>query len=170
MKKSKMIIALVMLVLIMGVGYAAFSTRITITTSATGAGGISVKYKCSCTAVTGLTGATAPTGSCTPTTEGTATTATMTATLRQPGDSVTCTWTVKNYSAFRVKTTGLSCTHTNVKSPFTSSNTAVGATTLAVNGTTTFTVTIGYLSSITSQPSTTTSGQVTCTIPWAQIA
>lgn len=168
--KSKMVIGLVMLLLIMGVGYAAFNTRITVTTTATGAGGINMKYSCSCTGSSGLSGATTPTGTCTPSSETATTTGTMSAKLNQPGDKVTCTWTIKNYSAFRVTSTGVSCTTTAVTNPFKATSTALGKTTLAVNDTTTFSVSIEYLSSVTSQPSTTTSGTVTCTVPWAQIA
>ena len=168
--KSKMVTAFVMLLLVMGVGYAAFNTRITITTTATGAGGISVKYSCGCTGSAGLSGATLPTGTCTPVSETATPTGTMTAQLYQPGDKVTCTWTVKNYSSFRItSSSGVSCTHIN-SSPFKSTNTSLSKTTLGVGDTATFTVSIEYLSNVTSQPSTTTSGTVTCTVPWAQIA
>lgn len=170
-KKTAIMFAFCVAIGIMGVVYAAFGTRLTVTTTATGSGGIDIRYTCSCSGTAGLTGGTTPTGTCTPTTEGSATDATMSATLYQPGDSVTCTWTAKNYSSFRVKTSAaMSCSGT-LASAFTRSNsTLASGTTLAVNGTTTFSVTIGYASSITSQPGTTDSGTVTCTVPWTQVA
>lgn len=170
-KKTAIMFSFCVAIAIMGIVYAAFSTNLTVTTTATGAGGIDIRYRCSCAGTAGLSGATVPTGTCTPLTEGSADSATMSADLYQPGDSVTCTWTAKNYSSFRVKTTAaMSCTGT-LASAFTRTNSALASgTTLAVNGETTFSVTIGYSSSVTSQPSTTESGTVTCTIPWAQAA
>lgn len=170
-KKTTIMFAFCVAIAVMGIVYAAFSTNLTVTTTATGAGGIDIRYKCSCTGTAGLTGGTKPTGVCTPTTEGSATNETMSATLYQPGDSVTCTWTAKNYSSFRVKTTAaLTCTGTLAEAFTKSNSTLASGTTLERNGETTFSVTIGYDSSVTSQPETTNSGTVTCTLPWSQVA
>lgn len=167
-KKSIMMIALCCGLLIMAVAYAAFATNLTVTTTVSGAG-LNVKLGCSCAAGTaGLTGATAPSATCGPTTLTQTATGSMTATLYQPGDSVTCTYTIQNDSAFNVEVNGFECG--SLASPFTATHSSIAdGTVIAAGSSKTFTLTMGYLSTITSQPSTTSSGTVTCTVPVSQV-
>lgn len=158
---------------IMAIAYAAFQTTLTITGTTTQSGSFGVKIFAEAASVTGtagITGGTAPTATCAPLEASASTTGTMTATLRQPGDTVTCSYKVKNTGTLKAKANGnFSCSPSSLASPFTSSVTwkktalAAGAT----SGVGEITITIGYLSSITSQPST-TSATVTCNFPYAQ--
>lgn len=168
-KKSILMVSLCVGIAVMAIAYAAFSTTLQINTTVTSAGGLDIKLSCSCaTGTAGLTGATKPTATCTPTSPTNTTAGIMTASLRQPGDSVSCTYTIKNDSLFNVKTTDdINCG--SLSSPFTSSVTALPEDTVITAGSSkTFTITMGYLSSITSQPSTTT-GSITCTVPISQV-
>ena len=168
-KKSILMVSLCVGIAVMAIAYAAFSTTLQINTTVTSAGGPDVRLSCSCaTGTAGLSGATAPSATCTPTSLSQTSSATMSATLHQPGDSVTCTYTIKNNSSFNMKTTAaINCG--SLSSPFTSSvSTLAKDTVIAAGSSKTFTITMGYLSSITSQPSTTT-GSITCTIPMSQV-
>lgn len=167
-KKSIWVIALCIGIGIMAVGYAAFSTTLTINTTVSGAG-LNVKLGCNCSVGTaGLAGATAPTATCTPTSLSQTTTGTMTAQLYQPGDSVTCTYSIQNDSEFNVEVNDFECG--SLTSPFTASHTSIADGTVIASGSSkTFTLTMGYLSSITSQPGTTDSGTVTCKVPVSQV-
>jgi len=175
MKEKTMLILMLAIsaaVIAMAVVYAAFNSSLQITATVNTSGGIDVKTSCSCsTGIPGLTGAsTVPTATCTPTALSNTTQATMTAKLYQPGDEITCTYTIQNDSAFSVKTEGpLTCG--TLASPFTfeydDSNIPTG-TVIPVGGSKTFTLTMGYNSTITSQPSTTT-GTVMCGMGIVQV-
>ena len=102
--KNVLIVALVAVVLVMAVGYAAFAQQLTITSTATvteQTENWNVHYDKSKTsgvgvvdATTGTGGTTAPLG--TIGYDGTGQTATINATLNQPGDKVKFTLTIKN--------------------------------------------------------------------------
>ena len=161
--KKTIIIMTMCIVAMMTIVYAALSSSLKVNVSATPGGGICVSYTCSCSTTTGLTGAAAPSATCN------ATANTMTATLHQPGDSGTCTFTVKNCSNFRITSSAaLSCT--SMSSPFiaTIDQTINKSTIVAKNGTTTFKIKIAYDTLTTSQPSS-TSGTITCSVPWKQV-
>ncbi len=174
-KKTVMAVTLCAMLAVMAVVYAAFQTTLTVTTTTTQSGNFSLQLiaaKASVTGTPGLTGAAnSPTASCTSTSG--STTGTMSATLYQPGDTVTCSWKVKNTGTLGAKANGnFSCSPkpSEIGSPFTSSVTwkkstlAAGATSATTDE---ITMTIGYLSSITSQP-TVTSTTITCNFPYTQ--
>lgn len=171
-KKTVMAVTLCAMLAVMAVVYAAFQTTLTVTTTTTQSGNFSLQLiaeSASVTGTKGLTGAAnSPTAACTSTSG--STTGTMTATLYQPGDTVTCSWKVKNTGTLGAKANGnFSCSPAKLASPFTSSVTwkkstlAAGATSNAGE----VTMTIGYDSSITSQP-TTTKATITCNFPYTQ--
>lgn len=170
-KKTLMAVALCGMLAAMAVVYAAFQTTLTVTGTTTQTGNFSMQLvaeSASVTGTAGLTGATAPTASCTNISG--STTGTMQAKLYQPGDTVTCSWKVKNSGTLKAKANGnYSCSPSSLSSPFTSSVTWK-KTALAAGSTSTageITMTIGYLSSITSQPTTTTAS-ITCNFPYTQ--
>ena len=174
-KKTIAMLSLCVGLAVMAIAYAAFQSQLTVTVGLSGTG-LDVKMSCKCnTGVAGLSGATVPTATCTPGTATNTTTGTMAATLYQPGDEVTCEFTIKNDSAFDVKVNNLegngemSCT--SLSTPFISNVDAILAqdTVIAKNGgTAKFTIEMGYLNTITSQPST-TSGSMSCTVPLVQV-
>ena len=173
-KKTVMAVTLCAMLAVMAVVYAAFQTTLTVTTTTTQSGNFSLQLiaeNASVTGTKGLTGAAnSPTAACTSTSG--STTGTMSATLYQPGDTVTCSWKVKNTGTLGAKANGnFSCSPepSKIGSPFTSSVTwkkttlAAGATSNAGE----VTMTIGYDSSVTSQP-TTTEATITCNFPYTQ--
>lgn len=170
-KKTIMAVALCGMLAAMAVVYAAFQTTLTVTGTTTQSGSFSLQIIAEAASVTGtagLTGGTAPTATCTNTSG--STTGTMAAKLYQPGDTVTCSYKVKNAGTLKAKANGnYSCSPSSLASPFSGSVTwkksalAKGATSAAGE----ITMTITYLSSITSQPST-TSASITCNFPYTQ--
>ncbi len=174
-KKTIMAVALCIMLAAMAVVYAAFQTVLTVTGTTTQSGNFGLVLFAesgSVTGTAGLTGATAPTATCTPTETNASgsTSGTMAAKLYQPGDTVTCSYKVKNVGTLKAKANGnYSCSPSSLASPFSSSVTwkksalAKGATSAAGE----ITMTITYLSSITSQPSTTTAS-ITCNFPYTQ--
>lgn len=174
-KKTIMAVALCGMLAAMAVVYAAFQTTLTVTGTTTQSGSFGLVIFAEAGSVTGtagLTGGKAPTATCQPieTAASSSTTATMAAKLYQPGDTVTCSYKVKNVGTLKAKANGnYSCSPTSLASPFSSSVTwkksalAAGAT--SASGEVTMTIT--YLSSITSQPST-TSASITCNFPYTQ--
>lgn len=179
-KKSIFMFALCIGISVMAIAYAAFSTSLSISATSSQAGTFSVQLiaeSASVTGTAGLTGATAPTATCGSTTASTS--GTMTATLNQPGDSVTCKWKVKNAGNLKAKANGnYSCTNSGGMTTSASSSASTpmwysvtwAKTALAAGATSNsgeVQITINYSSSITSQPST-TSGTVTCSFPYAQ--
>ncbi len=169
-RKTIVMTVLVVSLAVMAIVYAAFSTNLKVTVTATGAG-IDVGYACTCTGTAGLSGATVPTGTCSVASNKLS--ITISATLHQPADNVACKITATNNSGFAVKVgTAFTCGDA-LATPF-SSSVSGGPTTsdaaVAVGGKKEWTVNIGYLTSITSQPTTTTSKTLTCTMTWVQAA
>ena len=178
-KKTIMLYTLCIGIGLMAIAYAAFTTTFNVsgTTSQIGTFGVQLT-ECWCRVGTGLEGATAPTGSCTPSGTNKSASATITATLNQPGDFVTCYFDVVNTGNLKAKPNGNpTCTPS---SGITSSASSSGATPMyyekyweknALSGGATLAdeiaIVIAYSSSITSQPSA-TSGSVTCTFPYTQ--
>lgn len=178
--KNYLIIALLAILIVMGIGYAAFSTSLNITGSAnisstwnvafdttktTGVSGVVSK-------TTGFSGGTAPDGTVSYGENGQ--TATINATLRQPGDKVTFTLTIKNTGTITAKlatpsvkgtnctASGLTCTSSSGHIKFTVGNPA--STTLpASTGTTTITVTAEFPNTTVSS-STTENASITVTL------
>lgn len=179
-KKTVMMFSLCVAIAIMAIAYAAFSTTLTINGTTSQIGTFSLQLiaeSASVTGTAGVSGATAPTATCTNTSG--ATTGTMTATLYQPGDTVTCSWKVKNTGTLKAKANGnATCT---VGSGITTSATSSLTTPMwyaytwektalaksATSGAGEITITINYSSSITSDPTTKT-GTVSCTFPYTQ--
>ena len=179
-KNSVLMVGLCVGIAVMAIAYAAFSTTLNITATSTQIGSFSMQLIAesgSVTGTAGLTGGTAPTATCTNTSG--ATTGTMTANLYQPGDSVTCSFKVKNTGNLKAKAGGnISCSVGNGMTTSASSSastpmwysTTWKKTALAANTTSDageVTITIKYSANITSQPSKTT-GTVTCTLPYTQ--
>ena len=179
-RKAIMSYTLCIGIAVMAIVYAAFSTTLNVsgTTSQIGTFGVQLTGG-SCTAVAGLTGATAPTVSITPSGSNKSASATVTASLNQPGDYVICYFDVVNTGNLKAKVSGsYSCTPSDVmatKYADTSSSKpmyyAISWNNSSLAGGQTvqkaIEFTINYSSKITSQP-TTTSGTVTCTFPYTQ--
>ncbi len=170
-RKTTVLTVFVVALAVMAIVYAAFSTNLKVNVTASGAG-INVTYTCTCTGSAGLTGATAPSGTCTVASNNQ--TITIAATLYQPADNVACAITATNNSGFAVKvSTAFTCN--SLSSPFSSSISSAPATSdaaVAVGGTKKWTVNIGYASSVTSDPSSSnkTSPTLTCDMAWSQAA
>lgn len=181
--KNLVIAALCVAIGIMAVAYAAFSTTLTVNGTLTQIGTFGVQITgCSCTKTAGITGATAPTGSCTPSGQTQSTSATVTAGFVQPGDTVTCTFNVVNTGNLKAKASG-DATCTSSASVTTSESTSAAKpfyytkswkkTALTKSGTTgatatgDITITMKYSKNISTQP-TATSGSVSCTFPYTQ--
>ncbi len=164
--KNILIGGLMAIVVVMAVGYAAFATQLNVNGTANITSSWKVAFdttKTSAyTATTGLTGATAPTGTIT---FGNDQTATLVANLNQPGDKIVFTLTVKNTGTLKAKlgaptltgtsctVNGLTCTSTSGHIKFTVTNPS--PTSLAAKtGTSTITVTAEYPNTTISSAST----------------
>ena len=169
--KNILIGALLAVILIMGVGYAAFAQQLTIN----GTASISSTWQVELTDIesTGHTG----TGVDVPYAAGTAedgtklvnsTTAQFKADLKSPGDSVTYTVTVENKGNIDAEVGSITFTEGNEAAPISYSYTGINeGDPLNASGNTTFTVTVTYDSSITEQPEI-TDNTVTMTINYVQ--
>lgn len=171
--KNSLIIALLAVVLVMAVGYAAFSTSLTINGTATTSStwnvhldhttsGYNTAYS-----ITPATGYTLTASEASPTMTVTDSTATLTTNLKQPGDSVTFTLTVKNEGSLpaklssytlKVKLTGTGSTESSYRDENSTDAIIYSVSGLTVNSTiaagssTTFTVTATYRAGVASQP------------------
>lgn len=182
--KNYLIVALLAIVTVMGIGYAVFSTSLTIngsanisskwnvafdTTKTTGASGVVSK-------TTGFSGGTAPDGTVSYGSNGQ--TATVNATLRQPGDKVTFTLTIKNTGNIAAKLgtpsikgtncsiSGLTCTSSSGHIKFTVGNPA-SSNLAASTGTTTIKITAEFPNTTVSS-STTENASITVTLNASQ--
>ena len=160
--KSILIIGLIAVIILMVVGYAAFSTALTISSSANITSTWNVafdKTKTSGSSVinptTGVGGTTAPTGTVSYNASGQ--TATVTASLHQPGDKVVFTLTIKNTGSLAATLgnaslsgasgctiSSLTCTSSNGNIKFTATNPA-SSSLAASTGSTTMTVTAEFV-------------------------
>ena len=105
--KNALIGALLAVVFVMAVGYAAFATTLTINGTAEISSNWDVHFdntKTTVTPVTGQGGTTAPSGTITYSSDNL--TATLTANLIQPGDKLTYVLTPHNYGSIAAKTSG----------------------------------------------------------------
>lgn len=151
--KNILIGALIAVVLIMGVGYAAFAQQLTIT----GDANITSTWDVHIQSITpGTPNGTAENVSA-QVTPGDNTKATFSTNLKSPGDSLTYTVTVVNAGTIdaKVDTDGITFTEgpNNQAIDYDYSGIAEGTKVAANGGTAQFTVTVSYLSSVTSQPS-----------------
>ena len=178
-KRTILMVSLCIGIAVMAITYAAFSTTLKINGTSSQIGTFSLQLVAESSPVTGTNsgGSTKPTATCTNTSG--ATSGTMSATVHQPGDSVTCTWKVMNTGNLKAKANGnFTCTSsagvtTSASSSLATplwyavtwkkSSLAAGAT----SGASEITMTINYSTNITSQP-TATSGTVSCTFPYTQ--
>ena len=162
--KNMLIFSLLGVLVIMSIAYAAFSTALSISSSATINTSWNVGFdttKTSGTGViavtTGKSGATAPTGSISFTD---AQHATITTTLNQPGDKVVYTFTIKNTGSLNATLTGASlsgasgcsingkvCTSSNGYLKITATNPA-STSLVASTGSTTMTVTVEFTGTV----------------------
>lgn len=160
-------------VVMLSVVYAAFTNAITVTGKGNAVGTMTgVTQTVSCTSAVGLSGATAPSASVS-TTAATKSAVTVTATLHQPGDKVTCTVTYKNTNGFAVKstsgTTGCNNVTGSATSPVNIAISKVAAnTSLQPNSTTSSTITISFYSAASQGNPTTKTASVACAVAWAQ--
>lgn len=130
MNKNNLMMLLVFVVALMSVAFAALSTSLSIT----GTGTIDSKWgpiyinNCSCSVVTSVDTSNKPTATCAPATGGsnTTVTGTITASMKLPGDKVTCTFYVKNGGTLHAGQPKLA-NGTNNYFTVTSSATAIGA-------------------------------------------
>lgn len=166
--KNVFIGALLAIVVVMAVGYAAFASQLNINGTASVTSSWNVAFDTTKTsAVTptsGLSGATAPTGTIS---FGNSQTATVSANLNQPGDKVVFTLTIKNTGTLKAKlgaptltgtsctVNGLTCTSTSGHIKFTVTN-PVSTSLAAGTGTTTMTVTAEYPNTAVTNASTET--------------
>ncbi len=178
--KNVFMFALLVIIAIVTIVYAAFSTTLTIngTTSQSGTFGVTMTGCTTSVVATGISGATAPSATCTPSGTATGTTGTCSGTFRQPGDSIKCSYTVKNTGNLKAKAgTGPTCTVSGGMATTATSSaatplyyttswtkTALAAGDSAAND---FTITITFSASVTTQPTTTT-GTVSCTLGYTQ--
>lgn len=181
MKDKKFVIgALLAILIVMAVGYSAFSTVLTINGTASINSNWNVAFdttKTSATSgviskTTGFSGGTAPDGTVSYGNGGQ--TATINATLRQPGDKVTFTLTIKNTGTIAAKLgtpsisgtncteSGLTCTSSSGHIKFTVGNPA-SSSLAASTGTTTITVTAEFPNTTVSS-STTENASITVTL------
>lgn len=177
-RKSVTMVALCIAIGVMAIAYAAFSTTLTVNGTASQIGTFSIDLTgCACTKTAGLTGATAPTGSCTPSGTTKSNIGTVTASFNQPGDTVACTFDVVNSGNLKAKAGTVSCTpsasvvtseSSSAATPFyytyTWKKTALNAGATAADD---ITITLKYSKNITGQPSATT-GTVSCTFTYTQ--
>ncbi len=160
--KSLLIGGLLAVIVLMAVGYAAFSTTLTISSSANVTSSWNVAFdttKTSGTSVikptTGAGGTTAPTGTVSYSNAGQS--ATVTASLHQPGDKIVFTLTILNTGTLNATLGNASlsnasgctistrtCTSSNGNIKFTASNPA-SSSLVASTGTTTMTVTAEFV-------------------------
>ena len=181
-KNSILMVSLCVGIAVMAIAYAAFSTTLNITATSSQIGTFSMQVLAeasSKTGTAGVSGGTAPTATCGSTSG--ATTVTMTAKLYQPGDSVTCSYKVKNTGNLKARAkenSDISCTVGNGMTTSASSSASTPMwysatwkkTSLAAgitSGTGEVTITINYSTKITNQPSKTT-GTVSCSLPYEQ--
>ena len=167
-KRTYLIIGLCAIVVVMAVGFAAFSSQLqtngTSEITSTWCVGFDTTKTSDYVATPGLSGASAPTASMsysgnTCGSDNLQTGASMSASFKQPGDQVVYTFTIKNASSLNAKLD-------SITENLTTSNSAIeyilsGAKAndiLGPNDTTTLVVTVRYKSSVTSQPETTTWG------------
>ena len=160
--KSALIGGLLAIIVLMAVGYAAFSSALTIGSSANVSSTWNVAFDTTMTSgtsviapTTGAGGTTAPSGTVSYGNNGQS--ATVTASLHQPGDKVVFTLTIKNTGTINAtlgsaslsnasgcKISSLTCTSTNGNIMFTATNPK--STSLAAStGTTTMTVTAEFV-------------------------
>ncbi len=116
--KNAMLALLLGALVVMAVGYAAFSTALQINGTASIDSSWNVQFDTTKTSGTGVIKTTMGTGGSTAPSGGTiaypnVTTANLTATLKQPGDSVEYTLTVKNTGSLAATLSGLSMTSSN---------------------------------------------------------
>lgn len=156
MKRNTLVLGVVAVLMLMAIGYAAFSSQLTITGGAnitsTWNVGFDTSQTSAYTPTTGISGGTAPTGSISFPNEQSAT---LTANLTQPGDSVEFTLTIENNGTIAAQlgtpslqgsnctVSGLTCTTTSGHIRFTVSN-PVSTNLPASTGTTTMTVTAEF--------------------------
>ena len=150
MKTNKIVMgALVAAIAVMGIAYAAFSTSLTINGTAnidSNWGPIYIK-SCSCTGD----------ATCTPVSNGSnsTVTGTVTADLKKPGDTATCTFTVQNDGTLIAGVPTLEVKNQAQNAVFSSNFFTVQASDgkcLAANGSGTFKVTVGYKGDVTTAP------------------
>lgn len=172
MKNKNFIIgALLAILIVMGIGYAAFSSVLTINGSANINSSWNVAFDTTKTTnvsgviskTTGFSGGTAPDG--TVSYDGSGQTANINATLRQPGDKVTFNLTIKNTGTIAAKLgtpsisgtnctpSGLTCTTSSGHIKFTVGNPA-SSSLAASTGTTTITVTAEFPNTTVASSST----------------
>ena len=181
-KRSYIIIALVVLVLAVGVGYALFSTNLKIEGTATANGSWNVYF--SAASVTPGAGTTA-TGTATIGTDTkTDDKVTVSVSLLQPGDSVTVSTTITNAGTHVAKLNGLtlkaadgtsatlttsqsSHTYGAIQAVLNASNVADNSTIAANGGTTTYTLTFTWPSAYTTESVNDTLG-FEITLPYEQ--
>lgn len=140
------VIALLLLICAMAVGYAAFATQLTINGNAeiiSGQWNVQIT-KIEATSINGTAVAGTPTH--------TTTTATFNAQLVKPGDSVTYTVTVENKGTIAAVLDSATFTPQENGSPAIIYTTTDPAQELAAGGTTTFTVTATFDPSVTAEP------------------
>ena len=167
-KRTYLIIGLCAIVVVMAVGFAAFSSQLQINGTSNITSNWCVGFDTSKTtdyvASPGLSGATAPTATMsysgnTCGSDSLQTGASMSASFKQPGDQVVYTFTIKNASSLNAKLD-------SITENLTTSNSAIEYTLsgakandiLGPNDTTTLVVTVRYKNSVTSQPEVTTWG------------
>ena len=181
-KRSYIIIALVVLVLAVGVGYALFSTNLKIEGTATANGSWKV-YFSAATATPGA-GSTATGTASISTTTKTSDTVTVAIELKQPGDSVTVSTTIKNDGSHVAKLNGLtlkaadgesatlttsqsSHTYGAIQAVLNASNVADNSTIAANGGTATYTLTFTWPAAYTTEEVDDTLG-FEITLPYEQ--
>lgn len=168
-RKNVIMVALCVMIAVMAIAYAAFTTTFNVNGTINASGTFAVTFQTggSCTATTKV-GADTPSGTVTATAG--ATTATITANLYTPGDVVTCTIPVKNTGNLRAKYVS-----STVSNSLTASSTPIavtvasstGTNAIAANGASNITVTVKYNYTGTTQP-TTTSKTFTITSNYTQ--
>lgn len=146
--KNILIGALIAVVLIMGVGYAAFAQQLTINGNAE----ITSKWDVQITGITAGTPVGTATTKAAPTF--TASTATFSTNLVAPGDSLTYTVTVKNGGTLDAKVSSLSFTEGANTGAIKYSYDGIATNDVITAGDTqTFTIKVEYLASVATQPS-----------------
>ncbi len=171
-KKKMLIFSLCVMVFVISIAYAAFQQSFSINGTTQQLGNFSVKIT-GCVCVTGN-------ATCTPAGTTKSNTASMTADLKLSGNVASCSFNVINDGNLKIKpnATSPNCTikggitdaesSTSLDKPmyytvsWKKSKLAAGAT-----GDTELTIGVTYSSSITQQP-TTTSAEITCTLPYTQ--
>ena len=169
--KNILIGALLAVILIMGVGYAAFAQQLTINGNASITSNWQVEMteiEATSTNGTGADVVSADKGVDGGTALLNATTAQFKADLKSPGDSVTYTVTVENKGNIDAEVGSITFTEGNEAAPISYSYTGINeGDPLNASGNTTFTVTVTYDESVESQPEI-TDNTVTMTINYVQ--